>query len=397
MRNVLKAIILGSCIIPFSVLATVPQIKNVKAMQQYPWGRIYLSFEVLERITPSSELQTAPYVVITARDNERDEICGIVSSLDSYLSGDTGTEIGVHKVVWDIETQGVAISSTNVTFEISYEYDMMLYCVIDLSAGPSAKRYPVSYLPDVPANGWQDEYKTTKLVLRRIEPAQIPTRTITTANPFFCGIFEVTQKQYELVMGDNPSTYKGDSRPVECVSYNMIRGSSLGANWPSSSSVDSTSFMGKLRARTGINFDLPTEVQWEYACRAGTTTLFNDGTENNPSLWYLGRYRNNNKAPANSNGYRAPLYHATVGTYRPNAWGLYDMHGNVAEWCLDWYNVNIGQDSYNLWGVRMVRGGGWDSNEYDCSSSSRSRDYCRPPAYKANDVGFRIVRTLSED
>ena len=86
------------------------------------------------------------------------------------------------------------------------------------------------------------------------------------------GVFQMTQKQYTLVMGSNPSYYRGDTRPVELVSYKDIRGTLLGANWPSHAQVDTTSFLGKIRARTALNFDLPTEAQWEYACRAGTTT-----------------------------------------------------------------------------------------------------------------------------
>ena len=150
------------------------------------------------------------------------------------------------------------------------------YCVIDLSAGSSAASYPVTYLLEPPNGGFNvSEYKTTKLVLKCIEAGSFKmggSYDVTLTKPFYCGLFEVTQRQWELVTGSNPcsstSYGNGNSYPVHYVSYNMIRGSSAGAGWPSSSAVDASSFLGKLRARTDLDFDLPTEAQWEYACRA---------------------------------------------------------------------------------------------------------------------------------
>lgn len=201
-----------------------------------------------------------------------------------------------------------------------------LYCVIDLSGGPNATKYPVSYLNDVPKGGWTDEYKTTKLVLRRIEPGSfeyLPGKKFKLTKPFHIGVFEVTQKQYELVMGNNPSAYKGDMRPVANVSYKLLRGGEKGLSWPSSDAVDEKTFMYSIRERTGLHFDLPTEVQWEYACRAGTKSMFNNGGNTRDDMLKLGRCRGNGGGTV------------VVGGYLPNRWGLYDMHGNVSEWCLD--------------------------------------------------------------
>lgn len=259
------------------------------------------------------------------------------------------------------------------------------YMVVNLSGGSSATSYPVAYLAEPPEGGFNtDEYKTTKLVLRRLEPGPVPTRDATLTKPFYVGLFEVTQKQWSLVTGSNPSYFSGDTRPVERVSYNAIRGSSLGSQWPTSNAVDADSFLGKLRARTGIDFDLPTEAQWEYACRAGTTTTYSYGDSADGNyMWYW----DNSSSQTHE-----------VGTKLPNPWGLYDMHGNVWEWCLDWYGGSLsGNDpvGFSSGSNRVERGGSWSYIAYGCTSSSRINNN---PSYENNNiVGFRLVRTLSNE
>ena len=227
--------------------------------------------------------------------------------------------------------QTVKNLATSGTKNLYAVWDPRLYMIIDLSGGTNATSYAISYLDAVPSGGFTNNtYRTTKLVLRRIDPGTFimgsdqnnESHRVTLTKRFYIGIFAMTQKQYTLVMGANPvatsaSDY-GNGYPVYSVSYNTIRGSTNGAKWPSSSAVDSTSFMGKLRARTQLNFDLPTEAQSEYACRAGTTTSYYWG--NNLTSDYA---------------WRSQLYHV-VGEKKPNEWGLYDMLGNVTEWCLDW-------------------------------------------------------------
>ena len=233
------------------------------------------------------------------------------------------------------------------------------YMIVDLSGGANATNYPVSYIEGVPSSGWTDEYKTTKLVLRKIGPGsfvmndsrygRVTNELIQVTTNFYIGIFELTQRQWELVMGTRPSHFCNDQyyamRPVEKISYDMVRGNSSGARWPSSAAVDAESFMGRLREKTNKIFDLPTEAQWEYACRAGTTTDFNNGQDltsnvDDTPMNVLGRYYYNG-----GEGYDAMLSPtggtALVGSYAPNAWGLYDMHGNVFELCLDWYQTPI--------------------------------------------------------
>ena len=190
-------------------------------------------------------------------------------------------------------------------------------------------------------------------------------------------------------MGTKPSYFNNAAyyatRPVECVSYDMIRGTSsiAGAGWPTyGHEVDATSFMGKLQTKTGLIFDLPTEAQWEHACRAGTTTALNSGknltsTDQDANMAEVGRYRYNggseysqNCAPANGT--------AKVGNYLPNAWGLYDMHGNIGEWCLDWWDGDAyspdaatNPNGQTTGSGRVSRGGGWDDTANRCRSASR--------------------------
>ena len=270
------------------------------------------------------------------------------------------------------------------------------YCVIDLSAGPGARLYKVTYLDRPPVGGFnKDEYKTRKLVLRRIEPGSYlmcGRCSVTLSNSFYCGMFEVTQRQYEIVAGRNPSRHGGQMRPVECVSYNMLRGSILGARWPLSSEVDGNSFIGKLRARTGMNFDLPTEAQWEYACRAGTKGKYNDGSSTEAGLGRLCRYWGNRSD--GDGGYL--VYHTTVGSYAPNAWDIYDMHGNVSELCLDKQGPPMpGTDpkGAEYGDGRIWRGGNWETMAEGCTSSARGTI---PETGYGPCTGFRVVMNLSD-
>ena len=258
------------------------------------------------------------------------------------------------------------------------------YWWVDITTGESG------YLDTAPLAGWGDEYKTTKLLMRRIEPGTVrmgDTKPVTLTKPFYIGVFEVTQKQYELINGSNPSQYKGDMRPVEHVSYTDIRGTSKGAQWPSGTEFDDTSWLGKLKSKVGVAFDLPTESQWEYACRAGTTSYFNNGGSGDADLDVLGRWsssRNDGKG-----GYSE---HTTAGLYLPNAWGLYDMHGNVFEWCLD-LGGSINSDPVTDYegaasgSGRVLRGGHWDYDYSGCRSSGRDYDY---PSFRVSNYGFRL-------
>ena len=370
-------------------------LSNVFAQPRYPWnGVVDISYYVSAEVAQMAQEQGfIPSLRVTAANGDTGETFAA-----SALSGDKSLAAGTHSIVWDLAADGLDFISSNVVITVMCDITPATYCVIDLSAGANASSYPITYLAEPPSGGFNvDAYKTTKLVLRRIEPGTFimgGQYQTTLTKPYYIGIFEMTQKQYQLVTGNNPSRIVNDRLPVEKVSYDMIRGSSNGAMWPASDAVDSSSLMGVLRARIGgLKFDLPTEAQWEYACRAGTTSDYNNGGNSSADIKLLGRYSGNKTD--GKGGYNNS--ETIVGSYLPNSWSLYDMHGNLQEWCLDWYASSLGggtdpkgptSGSYHV-----TRGGYWDSSmEYVTSSKRYNTEHSA--SYGSEIVGFRIARTV---
>ena len=188
---------------------------------------------------------------------------------------------------------------------------------------------------------------------------------VTISKPFYMGKYEVMQEQYEAVTGTNPSHFKGVKNPVETVSWDNAQ-----------------AFCKKLSAKTGKTVQLTTEAQWEYACRAGTTTRFCSGDADG-DLDGVGWYE------SNSGNTTHP-----VGGKKPNAWGLYDMHGNVLEYCADWagaYEAGAATDPKGpATGTYFVlRGGCLYFNPWECRSAIRYDD---APSFRSSSiVGFRLV------
>lgn len=186
---------------------------------------------------------------------------------------------------------------------------------------------------------------------------------VTLTKSFWLGRTEVTQVQWQALMSSNPSKFKGNDMPVEMVSWN-----------------DATEYCGKLNGKgllpAGWKWALPTEAQWEYACRAGTTGDYAGILD--AMAWY-----------ASNSGIKP---HA-VGTKQANAWGLNDMHGNVWEWCADWYAKYPGGAATDPTGpnngwVRAARGGSWSGVGAYCRSADRYND---PPGIRDGSNGFRVV------
>ena len=188
-----------------------------------------------------------------------------------------------------------------------------------------------------------------------------PAHVVTLTKPFYMGKFTVTQEQYQQVMGTNPSNFKGKDNPVEMVSWD-----------------DAQEFCKKVNAASAQAVRLPTEAEWEYACRAGTSTKYYSGDSEEDLkrvAWYY----------ANSGNTTHP-----VGQKEPNRFGLYDMHGNVWQWCQDWYGEYkadaVADPQGSAQGAyRVLRGGSWSDNPGYCRSAYRG--WVRPGQPRTTSSG----------
>lgn len=204
-----------------------------------------------------------------------------------------------------------------------------------------------------------------------------PQRKVTLTESFYMATTELTQMQWRAVMGKNPSQSAGLNLPVERVSWQECQ-----------------KFIEKLNSleaerKSGRRYRLPTEAEWEYACRAGTTTPFNTGqTIGTNEANYHGGYT---YGVGRTGEYRQRT--VPVGSFAPNAWGLFEMHGNVWEWCSDWYGPYEAQDQQNPTGpvngkYRVLRGGSWNDLPRYCRSGYRNKYV---PTYREFNAGFRLV------
>jgi formylglycine-generating enzyme required for sulfatase activity len=224
------------------------------------------------------------------------------------------------------------------------------------------------------------------------ERGEEPLHQVRITRAFELGKYEVTQAQWEVLMGDNPSEFKGEDRPVERVSWNRVQ-----------------EFLNKLNARMdGHRYRLPTEAEWEYAARAGSTSApqralrdiawfaDNSGREVRDAEAFWDALAERNERVRFTEWLKTNQNQThPVGQKQPSAWGLYDMHGNVSEWCQDWYETYY-QDgpSHDPLGpsqgsFKVMRGGSWDDTASLLRSTYRRRD---TPAFWLNNIGFRCAR-----
>lgn len=400
---------------PIMEKSTAVSVSSIKCTQRYPWnGMVDIDYTVK---CEKADADVWVYPVGYDKDSN-------TTMAPRSLTGDgvnAPVKAGTHRMTWKVTDDYPDFNSTAFTVKMTALVGAAPYMVVDLSGGVDALSYPVSYLSSVPEGGWSDEYKTTKLVLRLIPPGSFMMGSpsdeygrgsyedlhgVVLTKPYYIGVFECTQKQYELIMGVNPvgsSSYKGDERPVSYVSYNNIRGAVNGMGWPTHNQVDADSFMGRLRSKVNMLFDLPTEAQWEYACRAGSGHALPQGDYSDVELKRIARYWGNSgydsRAPSDGKG--GYKYATAVGSYLENAWGLYDMLGNVAEQCRDYWNNGLGAfssidpkgsstpyDPYGYgWRTHPCRGGHW----YDTTGCRAAyRSYYFAQTDNSDTVGFRV-------
>ena len=335
---------------------------------------------------------------------------------------------GFNRITWDLaadypelKVDDLQVAVTVTPLSRAQMDSQNVYMVIDLSGGPNSTRYPVRYTTTaptlVPTNDLvacaADPNRTTKLWLKRVKENTFPFHGTSSnggagvfkahLSPYYIGIFELTQKQWNLVMGDWPSKFSNETyraaRPVERINYEDVIGHN---NWPDNKVVSDSSFVGKMRARTGLaTLNLPTECQWECACRAGTTTSESAGLTKSRYNANAGTISNYNEDPT--------IGTALVGSYKANAWGFYDCLGNVNEMCLDAYASEsdlatlygydgttpiddpIGPPTHSTARYHSTRGGSYDNSSGRATNYDRT--YCNASFTGTRDprVGMRIA------
>ncbi len=420
----------------------VPVVSSVE-MSQSSGKRVTITYSLSEAAVVTLEVQTNANTSASQDDPGWTSIGGPAVC---NAQGDVWKKVaaGAHTITWnprdtwpdhEIAAGGARAKVTAWALDNTPDY-----MVVDISAGaqPNTQKYypSVDFLPGgILGNS---DYRTSKLVMRKImaknvewtmgstaletlsrEAAREATHLVMLTNNYYVGVFEITQSQWNLLPTENPTpSYFNNAeyramRPVEKVCYNEIRNSNntiaqTEYDWPNAPHPNS--YLGLLRARTGIDFDLPSEAQWEFAARAGNgDTKWGNGSgigngEFDGNLDNLGRY---NKNGGLINGTSEPAANcdtgngtAIVGTYAPNSWGIYDMHGNVCEWCLDWSandisalggKVNTTAGTYRIW-----RGGCWSYGAGTARAAYRS---WAMPDYRGRyqQYGFRVVCTAGLD
>ncbi len=354
-------------------------------------------------VTITYNLENAPGIITV------DVLTNGVSIGDAnlhYLSGDVNRlvdTLGAHTIRWqpDKSWPGNKITDNSVSVKVTAwaKNAPPSYMVVDLQTAANIAYYTSE--DALPGGVTNRIYKTEKLLMRRIyapdggkwimgdASAGAAPHEVDLTDDYWMGVYEITQRQWELITGQKGSYFQveGDCRPVEQVGRDHIReNSDSTCRYPADPHPDS--FLGKLRAKTGIAFDLPSEMRWEYACRAGhgsgfwgngiKVSLQGEWGEYDASLDYVGRYLSNGGTGSfNDDAYLFGPEKGTaiVGSYQPNSWGLYDTHGNAWEWCLDFYRNDIsalrGGVNTEYSDYSVIRGGSIGDTAVSCQGAYR--------------------------
>jgi len=371
------------------------EVTNVVARQRYPWnGLVDIDYKLDSKATEAYQMQVEVIDNIGKTNLPVKSVC--VPGVSAESNPCTVSK-ATSRIVWDAAKDlpnGYKCSDVSVICRDARTVPVSnLYCVVTLATGE------IEYFDSIPKGGWTDEYKTQKMVFRRIDAGSFMMgtpnesyRKVTLTKPYYVAVYEFTEGQYDAIKGT-----EGYSRQPKLLTYKDVRGFDMsdlstgntftcGATayaWPMSSDVEPSSIIGVLRNKTGLqDLDLLTEAEWEYACRAETTTILSSGGSTSSSMREIGRFEEN---AFDGRGDASSHRTTVVGTYEPNAWGIYDMHGNAREWCLDVWSEDLGtvdvEDPKGMAGLAVGRGLYGERPEYDGSYAYYSQRVVRGGGY----------------
>ncbi|MGD2120436.1 MAG: SUMF1/EgtB/PvdO family nonheme iron enzyme [Gemmatimonadota bacterium] len=292
---------------------------------------------------------------------------GRTLSLSATAMDAAGNVLSGRTITWSSNTDAATVSEAGVVTGVE-----LGFATISATCEGKSGTAAITVTPDLGNGFGSEEFAEIPAGTFQMGgnggPNQQPVHTVNITQPFYIQKTEVTRGQWQAVMGNDPSTFKfcGDTCPVEWVNWNDIQ-----------------DFLTTLNAQDpGKDYRLPTEAEWEYAARAGTTGDYGGTGVLDEMAWYGG----------NSDASTHP-----VAQKQPNAWGLYDMHGNVWEWVQDWYSDTYYEVSPSddppgpaTGTLKVLRGGGWESQWLDYLSSAAREPY--DPSLRLYDCGFRLVR-----
>ena len=391
----MKKILFSAAVTMFAVgVFAEATVGDVIVRQQWPWtNKVTVDFVLSDPNGDPHDLN------VVFRNGET-----VLDVPATTLTGDLEDVLpGARRIVWD--PTGISDKPLeSLTATVSVADDPKKFMILDLSGGSTVEQVPVSFASHPPKTGWaadQANY-TTKLVLRRIDAGTYtvgspetekdrvatpvdhePLRQVSLSKSYYLALFPTTNKQYEQIAGARPEgSTSGDAAPVYKVSLARLRGENAhlkpadGGSWPKSGAG---SFFANFNARValgedlaGYQFDVPSGAQWEIACRAGTTTTWYNGLDNDSSLadfatrlGEIARYSGNRSSAAQA-----------VTARQPNPWGFYDFIGNTREWVRDFFAVDTPIAAwYNS--VSAVDGVVWRSNSTTaCSYTRGGYEWC---------------------
>lgn len=419
----MRQLVFGMLFCALGAQAATFRVDAVK--QRYPWnGKVDIDYTVTYAADEADLDPLANRLEAVATDLAATPAQSV--RLTAFSAQPLPLSAGTHRVTWDARKDGVTSVSDKVKLELALVRipTAPKYLVVDLASGCTSARLPVTFLDEEPAGGFNtDEYKTEKLVLRLVapggfmmgSPATEPGRVagvedahaVLLTKPYYLGLFELTRGQAFRIAG-HLGVYidhyaQGETLPLAQASARTLRGGSA----KDMATPAAASIVGQLRAKTGFAFDLPTEAQWEYACRAGTTTPYSDGADCTSLADCTVRMADLGRSKANIDDPRGVFYFPAgdtraaracpVGCYAPNAWGFHDMHGNVWELTRDCYEPGLAARGLFLdpvcttgWG-QAAKGGGFSSVPDRCRSAART-DISLTGEF--NYLGCRLALTL---